>query len=155
MGFKIQPSKVSAGPAAPDVFPLTPESTQTFEKGAPITVTSGEAVEHALVATVTNIYGFALEGMASAGVSDNPSGDVHVAKANRMTEFVAECVTAGVLETDLSGVSIGDQYGLLKVSSDFYVDLSDQNHVVVQITKIDDNLNKVWFSVLESALQEP
>ena len=155
MGFKIQPSKVSAGPAAPEVFPLTPEAAQTFEKGAPIRIVSGEAQEHPLVTTVTGLYGFALEGMASAGVSDNPSGDVHVAKANRMTEFVAQCVTSAVLETDLSAVSIGDQYGLLKSGTDFYVDLSDQVNVHVQITKIDDNLNVVWFAVLESVLQEP
>jgi hypothetical protein len=154
MGFKIQPSKVGAGPAAPEVFPLTPESSQTFEKGTPITVTAGEAVEHALGATVTNIYGFSLEGVTS-GVSDNPSGDVHVAKANRITEFVAQCITSGAVATDLSGVAIGDQYGLLKSGTDFYVDLDDEVHVVVQITKIDDNLNVVWFAVLESALQEP
>jgi hypothetical protein len=58
-------------------------------------------------------------------------------------------------------VNVGDQYGLVKDGNDFYVDLSDVVNVMVQITKVDNDLTQsglgsvLWFKVLESALQEP
>ena len=126
----------------------------TFGKGIVVKMTTSVAVQHPLVTDVTNMYGVSLEGVA-AGVGDGPDSDICcVARINDDTEFVAQCVTAGVVETDLSGVAIGDSYGLLLVSGYDYVDLDDTGTPAVVITKIDDVLNVVWFKFLASTFQE-
>jgi len=87
--------------------------------------------------------------------------DHAIAKADRNTAFVAKAWDTGAVTEDLSAVVIGDQYGLIKSGTDFYVDLDDTTNVLVQIVKIDDdNTNSglgsvLWFKVIESALQEP
>lgn len=157
MPFRLQPSKIAgSGGMVPSSGPdLAPEATQTFEKGTVVTVTAGEIVEHALGATVVGIYGVSLVGVSS-GVSDDPSGNIQVAKADRNTVFVAKAISGGQVQTDLSGVDVGDQYGLLQHTDDAtYVDLADVTNVVLQVEKVDDDLDLVWFKFLESALQEP
>ena len=154
MPFPMQPGKMkgSAG-NVPEVIEMDAGSA-TCNKGIVIKMTASVAVVHPLVTDVTNMYGVSLEGDA-AGVGDGPDSDILlVARINANTEFVAKCVTSSVLETDLSGVAIGDNYGLILVSGYDYVDLSDQSNVAVVITKIDDELDVVWFNFLASTIQE-
>jgi hypothetical protein len=159
--FPIQPSKIAgSGGLVPNVFNLAAEAAENFPQGTPMRVRSADGLleEHPLLTTVIDIYGFSLEGV-NAGSYDNPSGKVAVAKADRNTEFVSKARTSGAYATDLSAVYVGNTYGLIKVgtgqSAVFAVDLDDTTNVVVQITKVDDTLDLVWWKVLESALQEP
>ena len=154
MPFFTQPGRIAgSGGPVPDVVELA-AGVITCNKGRVVTNTAGAAVLHALGATVTNIYGVTLEG-AAAGVTDGPGTLLAIAKANKQTNFVSKCVDTGALTADLSGVTVGDQYGMLTVGGQDYIDLDDTTNVVAQITKIDDDLNVVWFVFLESTLQEP
>lgn len=155
MPFVMQPGRLkgSAG-NVPDVAELDAGSI-TCLKGRVVTLTAGSAVLHALGATVTNLYGVTLEG-AAAGVGDGPDSDILVvAKFDRNTEFVSKIVISGAVSADLSTVVVGSQYGMITVSSQDYIDIDDTTNVVAQVTKIDDDLNVVWFILLESAIQEP
>ena len=154
MPFPMQPGKMKGSSGnVPEVVEMD-AGAGTFNKGIVIKMTASVAVVHPLVADVTNMYGVSLEGCAS-GVGDGPDSDiVCVARINDDTEFVAECVTSGARTADLSGVAIGDSYGLLLVSGYDYVDLDDAANVHVVITKIDDVLNVVWFKFLASTFQE-
>lgn len=151
---RIQPSKFGQQ-KAPDSFQYTPNATLSVERGAVVTYDTGndELDEHAGGATVTGILGVTGHG-CSSGESDDPSGLVLVNKAKDQ-EFVGPMLESAAIKTDLSDVSIGDQYGIIKHTDDiWYVDFDDTGDVVVQITKIDDDLDLVWFRFLESAIQE-
>lgn len=155
MSFVMQPGRQlgSAG-NVPNVNNLDSGSI-TCNKGRVVTNTAGSAVLHALGATVTNIYGVTLESCA-AGVSTGAVTTLlAIAVADRNTEFVSGVVDGGAVTADLSAMTVGDQYGLLTVSGQDYIDLDDTSNVVVQITKIDDDLDIAWFLFLESALQQP
>jgi len=154
MPFFTQPGRTlgSAGDV-PNVVNVD-AGTITCNKGRVVTLTAGAAVLHGLAATVTNVYGITLEG-AAAGVPDNPGTLLAIAVADRNTEFVSKVVVSGAITTDLSNLTVGDQYGMILVSSQDYIDYDDTSDVIAQITKIDDDLNVVWFLFLESALQQP
>lgn len=153
MPFVMQPGKVKgSGGDVPNVVEMDAGSI-TCLKGRVITLTSGSAVLHALGATVTGLYGVSLEG-AAAGVGDGPDSDILVvARFDRNQEFVSKVVVSGAVATDLSGLTVGDQYGMITVSSQDYIDFDDTSNVVATITKIDDDLNVVWFALIESAIQ--
>ena len=164
MAFKIQPSQLSGSAGlVPSVTNPVPEATQVFEKGAPIRIVAGEAEEHTLVAVVVDLFGFSLKG-TPLGTNDPLAsiGTISVAKADRNTAFVSRAATAGAETDDISAVLLGDQFGLIKIVDDFFVDLDDVTDVVLQIVKITsgtptsaEGLNLLWWKVLESALQEP
>ncbi len=153
MAFVMQPGKVKgSGGKVPDVVEMDAGSI-TCTKGRVITLTSGSAVLHALGGTVTNMYGVSLEG-AAAGVGDGPDSDILVvARFDRNVEFVSKVVVSGAVTADLSSLTVGDQYGMITVSSQDYIDFDDTAQVVATITKIDDDLNVVWFALIESAIQ--
>lgn len=153
MPFVMQPGRIKgSGGKVPDVVEMD-AGTITCLKGRVITLTSGLAVLHGLASTVTDMYGVSLEG-AAAGVGDGPDSDVLVvARFDRNVEFVSKVVVSGAVTADLSNLTVGDQYGFITVSSQDYVDFDDTAQVVCTITKIDDNLNVVWFALIESAIQ--
>ena len=95
-----------------------------------------------------------LEG-AAAGVTDGPGELLAIAKADRNTNFVSKCVITGAITSDLSTAVVGSQYGMITVDSQDYIDLDDTSDVIAQCVKIDDDLNVMWFTFLESAIQEP
>lgn len=151
MARHIQPSKLN-GLGAPEVMPYTPATGQTWLIGAPISLTTGEAVEFAGGATVTGLLGFALQGCASA-VPD--FGDqVEVAIASDQVAFFAQVYDSGggaVRDVSVSAPTVGSQYGLVKVSSEWYLDEDDTSDVVAEVTKILTELNGVLFKVIASA----
>lgn len=155
MSIRFQPSKFGTSPA-PDTQGYTPHASNSLVRGAVVTFNSGtdRVDEHAGGGVVTGILGVAGCDVNS-GASDDPAGTLPVFKAKDQ-EFVGSALTgASAVATDLSGVSITDQYGVIKHTDDeWYVDLGDTSDKVVQITKIDDDLNLVWFRFLESAIQE-
>lgn len=157
MSIRFQPSKFGLGSPAPNTQGYTPDAALTCLRGAPITyqVAGDDVTEHAGGGVVTLILGVAAHDVTVAGTSDDVSGNVIVHKASNQ-EFAGTCLTAGsAVATDLSGVSIGDTYGFIKHSdNEWYVDLGDTGNVVLTITKIDDNINIVWFRFLVSAVQE-
>ena len=154
MPFYTQPGRTlgSAGDV-PNVVNLD-AGTITCNKGRVVTNTTGSAVLHGLAATVTGVYGITLEGAAS-GVTDGPGTLLAIAVADRNTEYVSKVIVSGAITDDLSSMTVGDQYGMITVSSQDYIDFDDTTHHIAQITKIDDDLNVVWFLFLESALQQP
>lgn len=154
MAIRFQPAKFPRG-EAPDVQEITPGSTATFLRGAPVALSSGELIEHAGATTVTGIVGVALHG-CDTGVSDSPSGQVAVAKAAHGQVYIGQCISSSAVVTDLAGasVAIGDQYGMLKHTTDeWFVDLDDTTNVVLEISRFDDNLDIVWFKFLDSAIE--
>ena len=155
MPFYTQPGRtLGSGGDVPNVNNLDAGSI-TCNKGRVVTNTSGSAVLHGLVATVTGVYGITLEG-AAAGVADGPDSSlIAIAVADRNTEYVSKVIVSGAITADLSNLTVGDQYGMITVSSQDYIDYDDTSNVIAQITKIDDDLNVVWFLFLESALQQP
>ncbi len=166
MAFKIQPSQLSGSAGlVPSVVNPVLAAAQVFERGTPVRLdASGEIEEHPLVAVVVDIFGFSL--METLVTTSNDPlatlGTITVAKADRNTAFVSRAATAGAETDDISAVNLGDQFGLIKVGNDFFVDLDDVVNVVLQIVKIAsgtltsaEGLNLLWWKVLESALQEP
>ena len=151
MPVRIQPSRFDHG-GVPTVRGLVPTTGQSFYRGAPVTVTSGEAVEHAGGATVTGLYGFAMQDVVSA-VCDF-GDEVQIAVANDATTFVGQMIASAAVVTDLSSILVGAQYGLLEASNVWYVDYDDTSTVVVEIVDVDDNRNLVFFKVLASAQGE-
>lgn len=160
MPMRFQPAKFGQS-EVPNVQEYPGYNDPTFLRGAPVSydVSNDGLIVHPGTTTVTDILGIALHGI-TAGVSESPSGLVAVAKAKNQ-EFVGQVVAGGVsanvVLTDLSGISIGDQYGMI-VGTDpagvWYVDFSDTSNVVLEISRIDDDLDIVWFKFLDSACQE-
>ena len=151
MARHIQPAKLN-GLGAPEVMPYTPATGETWLIGAPIALTSGEAVEFAGTSTVTGLLGFALQGCTSAV----PDFDdvVEVAIASDQVEFFAQVYDVGggaVRDISDAAPTVGSQYGLIKVSSEWYLDEDDTTHVVAEVTKILLELNGVLFKVIASA----
>ncbi len=163
MTFRMQPSKLdgSAGLTPQSGPDLAVDSAELFPKGAVLTLntTDTELEEAPLGATVTDIHSISLAGLESAGLVDDPSGLMVYARANLQTEFVAKVDNAGSVVTDLaaSAIEIGVQFGLIKVGTgldaEWRVDELDVTDVLCVITKIDDDLDIVWFKFLSSTLQ--
>ena len=156
MSIRFQPTKFGLGAPAPNTQGYTPDAALTCLRGAPMTYVPGgdDVIEHVGGATVTLILGVAAHDVSVAGTSDDVSGNVLVHKASNQ-EFAGSVLASAAVVTDLSGISIGDEYGFIKHSdNEWYVDFDDTTNVVLTITKIDDNLNIVWFRFLASAVQE-
>ena len=157
MSIRMQPSKFGTSPA-PNTQGYTPGVGETFLRGAVVTyvVASDDVDEHAGGGVVTLVLGIAAHDV-TAGVSDDVSGNVLVYKALDQ-EFAGSALTAGsAVATDLSGVSIGDVYGIIKhADNEWYVDLGDVGNPVLTISKIIDltGLHIVLFRFLLSAVQE-
>jgi len=57
--------------------------------------------------------------------------------------------------TDLSSLIIGEQYGIIiNTAGEWAVDTSETTSLIVEITRIDDDLDIVWFKILDSVCQE-
>lgn len=154
MSIRIQPAKFGHS-AVPNVQGYTPNASLTLLRGAPVTfdVANDELIEFPGTTTVTDLLGFALAD-CTAGVSDSPDGQVLVAKAKNQ-EFAGQCIASAAVVTDLSSVVVGTDYGLLKDSDgQWYVDLDDETNVVAMITRVDDDLDIVWFRIIDSAVQD-
>jgi len=155
MSIRFQPSKFGATGGFPDTQGYVVDGSLTVLRGAVMRYipANDDVDEHPGTTTVVDILGVAGCDVAS-GVSDDPAGTLPVFKAKDI-EFAGSVINAGTILTDLSTISIGDQFGVLKHSdNEWYVDEADVTNVTVQITKIDDDLNLVWFRFLESAIQE-
>lgn len=156
MAIRFQPAKFPHG-HVPDTQEYTPEENQTFLRGSVVKLIDGEILIHPGGAVVTAIFGVAMHGMESAGVSNSPSGLVAVAKAAPDQTYLGQVVAGGVDEdvvlTDLSDLTVGDFYGfIINTAGEHLVDYSDTTNVVLEIEKIDDELDIVWFKFIASAL---
>ena len=153
MPFQMQPArqKGSAGDV-PDVVTLLAASL-TCSKGQLVKNSTGTAIIHPLAGNVLLVYGVTLEADVS-GTSDGPDSTLlHIARADVRTEFISKVVnSSGVIQTDLSSLSVGNEFGILTNSNQDYVDKDDTSDKLVLITKIDDDLNVVWFTFIPSTL---
>jgi len=154
--IRIQPAQFPHG-EVPWVEGMTPDGSLTCIRGNAIAITSGGvAIIHPLSTAVDDFYGIALCDV-TAGVSDSPSGELQVARCTTDATFCGQVVAGGVDEdivlTDLSGLSVSDAYGLIiNTATEHMVDFSDTTNVVLRITKIDDDLDLVWFQFLAAAV---
>lgn len=155
MPIRIQPAQNPHG-EVPWVEGMTPKSDTTLLRGCAVKIDgNGEAIIHPLATTVDDFYGIALCDVTT-GTSDSPSGELQVARCTPNQTFCGQVVAGGVdvdvVLTDLSGLDIGDAYGLIINSAgEHMVDFSDTTHVVLRLTKIDDDLDLVWFQFLAAA----
>lgn len=153
MSTHIQPAyKIGGG--EPEVVRCTINTTQNFGIGAPVsyTVGTGAVSEHALGATVTGIYGFAMEAVASSLSAGPDSAGCLVCKATDSQVYSGKLYNSGIVAPDAD--NLGRQYGLVNVSDKYYVDESDTTDVVVEVMRIDTKNNLVYFKVITSARDE-
>lgn len=159
MTLILQPGRLdgSAG-NVPNIANL-PGGSMTANKGRVITRTAAVAVLHGLGGTVTNVLGVTLEGVTS-GTSDGPATNVNYAKVDRNTQFISGIAVGGAVLLQ-GGVAVstvltvGDDYGLLTISGQDYIDSDDESDVLVELLQVDNILKIAWFKFLESTLQEP
>jgi hypothetical protein len=132
---------------------LAPEGAQTFKLGSPVRLVSGLVEEHPGTTTVTGILGFAAQAVTGGVPETVDDGQVTIDLADGVTVFGGQCVNGNdTVLTDLSSIAVGTRYGLLKRSDGFWaVDIADTTNVVVQITKVVQELNQVEFQVIQSA----
>jgi len=152
---RIQPSRRASGP--PEYKQFAIQAAATFPQGAPLqrdTVES-DIEEHAGGSTVTGIIGVAMFGVSS-GVPAAKGGIAYgttltVAIANGDTEFVGMLINSTTIQTPAAG-NDGTNYGLVKVSGEWYVDEADTTNVHVTVTGFDANRKLVFFKFLASAV---
>ncbi len=163
MTFRMQPSKLdgSAGLSPQSGPDIGVEAAELFPKGAVLRLDTTTLLleEHPLGVTVVDVHSVSLAGVEVAGTLDDPSQLMVYARANLQTEFVAKVDNAGSVVTDIaaSAIEIGLEFGLIKVGAgldgEWRVDELDTTDVLCVITKIDDDLDLVWFKFLSSTLQ--
>ncbi len=147
----LQPAKFG-GNTSVKGLELPIEATAEFTIGAVLALNAGEVEEHAGATTVTGILGVSGHGTEGAGDSESPSGECVVFKAHGGQVYLGQMIDTAVVKTDLSGIVVGVEYGIIKVGGDWYVDFEDTTNVVLTIQKVDDNLDIVWFKFLDSAV---
>ena len=158
--IRFQPSRRSAG--APEVKEFDIQSSASFPDGAPLQrdTVQKDIEEHAGGATVTGIIGVSMFGVSS-GVPAAKGGTAFgtkmlVAIANRDTEFVGTMINGSTIQTPNSD-NDGTEYGIVKVSGEWYVDEGDSGttgngHVVLTTTGFDANRKIVFFKFIDSAV---
>lgn len=153
MSVKLQPAQTegSAGDV-PDMVTRPVNGTETWLKGTIVLLSSGNVTEVGADVT-TGLYGVTLEG-AENGTPDGPADEVVVARINEQTEFIAQVWdgSAGSVRTDLSGLTIGDQFGYTVQSDVYMVDDSDTTNVVFEIEEILDDHDLVLVSFIPSTI---
>lgn len=152
----FQPARSNLG--APEVEEIAPDAAATIALGAPLQRTSGdssEVEEHAGTDTVTGIVGVALQA-ATSGTPDFGT-KIQVAKANQQTAFLGQVydVSASAVATVAGdGTYLGNDYGFIEVSGEWYVDEEDTTHVVLTVVKELPELNAVLFKFISSAIDD-
>jgi len=153
--IRFQPSRRAAG--APEYKEFDIQASATFPNGAPMqrdTVES-DIEEHAGGNNVTGIIGVSMFGVSSgvpAAKGSTAFGTrLTVAIANRDTEFAGTMINSTTVQTPNSG-NDGTEYGMVKVSGEWYVDEADVTDVVLTITGFDANTQIVFFKFLDSAV---
>lgn len=154
MAWVIQPSS-RPGDAIPTVMSYVVASGETFKMGTPVTYSSG--LEELDTSDVTEIIGVSLAGADTAQTPDWPastSAKIPVALNEPDQMWTSMVHASAALLTDLSNVTIGERYGVVKLSSYWYVDYDDTSADVVEIMDKDDDLNIVYFKFLSSTRVE-
>lgn len=152
----FQPSRSNL--SAPEVVNGEPEASATISLGAPVARNSGDASkfeEHAGGATVTGIVGVAMQAVAS-GAPDFGT-EMQVAKAGPNQEFLGQVYDSGgsaVATVAGDGTYLGNDYGMVEVSGDWYVDEDDTSDVVLTVTKELPEINAVLFKFISSAIED-
>lgn len=147
MAWPIQPSH-RPGDGVPQIIGYAVASGETFYKGAPVTYSSG--LEELDTADVVGILGVALMGAIVAATPDW-GDEVPVAIADDATVFQSQVHSAAAILTDLSNVTIGERYGMVKLSNYWYVDYDDTAADIAEILDKDEGNNIVFFKFIDSA----
>ncbi len=152
---RFQPSRRSAG--SPEYKEFDIQASATFPQGAPLQrdTVEKDIEEHTGGGTVTGIIGVAMYGVSS-GVPAAKGGvafgtRLTVAIANVDTVFVGMMINGTTVQTPNTG-NDGTSYGILKVSSEWYVDEGDTGSPVLTIVDFDANRKLVFFKWLASAV---
>jgi len=155
MSIKFKPSRTTL--SAFEVRNALPESSATFVVGAPLqrdNTNTDEIEEHAGGATVTGIIGVAGAPVTS-GTPEFRSDALYYA-ANQQTEFVGQVISSGTVQTisTTPGTYEGNEYGMVKSGSDWYVDAADITNVHLTVTKEMPEINAVLFKFLATAISD-
>ncbi len=152
---RFQPARRASGP--PEIAEFDIQASATFPAGAPVqrdTVES-DIEEAAGGATVDGIIGIGMFGV-TAGLPA-PKGStgfgtrVLVAIANHDQEFWGMLSDGTDVQVPDSG-NEGTDYGIVKVSGEWYVDESDISDVVLTVTKSFPDNRTLLFKFLASAV---
>ena len=150
----FQPAQRASG--APEYREFDIQAAATFATGAPMQrdTTPSDIEEHVGTTTVTGIIGVAMFG-SSTGVPDGKGSTAYGTKmivgiANTDQLFLGQLTTASAVVTPTKS-DIQD-YGMLKVGSNWFVDQDDTGNVVLQVVKIYPNIDAVLFKFIPSAI---
>lgn len=155
MGRIIQPARnPGSGVGAPNILSGAYTTGQTFKKGALLKYVSGELQECA--ADPTKVAGVALEPAGSKPGYDAANSptvvtgrvqEVSFAKSDRTTVFSMRGKSAGGGDPlTPTQAHIGVQYGVVKVSNDWVLDIDEVTTKVFQVVDVDID-NKIFFCV--------
>ena len=153
MGLQaISPSRRGSG--AFEVREFFPDGSSTFRIGAPVARDSDpeEITEHAGGATVTGLLGFAMQDVTSGVCAFGTNCQVAIANAD--TEFIGQLINVATIVTPAAGTHLGVDYGLLKVSNEWYVDTQDESNIHVTVTAVFPAILAVLFKVIPSVIGE-
>lgn len=154
MPFQIQPSRNAEG--SPEVRQMVPLPAATFRKGAPVardaTVTE-QITEFAGGATVTGLLGFAA-GKVTAGVPEfGATVPIYIADPN--VDWLMQVYDSGgaALRTVTGdGTFEGNEYSLIKVASEWYLDEDDVTAKIFRVVKEFPEINAVLCRLIPSVI---
>jgi hypothetical protein len=160
MGRSFQTGRFPSG-EAPSVLEVAYANGQTFTKGALLKLNADGTVSEC-GADPALIYGVALEAAGSRpgfSAANNPllvQGGmqvVSVAVADRTTVFSCRGVNGGTDPVTPAQTNIGEDYGCLKVGTDWALDLAEVTTKQWRIVDIDVD-NKVFFVKIIQAFMD-
>jgi hypothetical protein len=151
----FQPARKAEGSC--EVRQMTPTASASITNGAPVqrNATDPEKIEEATGgATVTGIIGVAI----AAAVSGTPEfGDtIPVAIASQDQEFLGQIwdVSGGVVALPVKATHEGVEFGVVEISTRWYVDEEDTTDHVVRVTKVFPEIYAVLFKFISTAIGE-
>jgi hypothetical protein len=159
------PGKVPSSIGVPEIQYMQHTSGSAFKLGAPLIYNAGEVEEGG--ADPTGIVGISLAPAGKAPgyeASNNPvvstgrQRKVAVAKANRLTHFIAGVVNGSAVRIVPLITYMNGQYGITKYGNNWFVDISKTVAVRVEVIGFDDmwgTLGGVTFKWLEAHIAAP
>lgn len=161
------PARVPSSLGVPDTQYMQHTSAASFKLGAPVVFNASE-VEEAAANPTTGVVGISLapagkapgyEAANNPVVSTGRQRKVAIARANRLTVFLAGMVNGSSTRITPLITYVGASYGITKYGNNWFVDISKSaSNLVVKVIGIDDTWGTnggCFFKFLESTLATP
>ena len=138
----------------PEVRQELPEASATISIGTPLQRDANPEYveEHAGGATVTGIVGVAMATVAAGTPAFGTK--IPMAVAGLGMEFLGQIwdVSESEVATPVLATHLGNDFGMVKISGNWYVDEEDTTNVVLIVTAIYPDIKAVLFKFIHSAI---